>query len=368
VTLSSSDVLFVGKSNSVVSWYRTGMPAFYLGCDWAGIEGAPGEEMILKSSLKRGGHVFPEFDQYQIIILQQPKGQRWFAQIKRWQDLGIKVIYEVDDYLHGVRRIKSHRSKSSYKSKVLPEFELCMSACDAMIVSTPRLGQLYRRFNERIYVCKNSIERVRYQSLKLPKRQTINIGWAGGEGHQEAVQAWMPAVGQIMDDHFNTRFVSIGLPVANLLELPARTVALPFVPVENFPSVLTNIDIAIAPAGRGNFFAAKSDLRFLETGALAIPLVADAFVYDDIIHGETGVLVHGEAGDLLPGLRKLVEDSTLRDHIGYNARDYVLSNRSIEKGVDQWEHVFVDVVAQKRIPTAMSAPMAVHSAAPERSS
>jgi hypothetical protein len=37
-----------------------------------------------------------------------------------------------------------------------------MKACDAMIVSTPWLAKRYRRFNPRIYVCKNSIEGKRY--------------------------------------------------------------------------------------------------------------------------------------------------------------------------------------------------------------
>jgi hypothetical protein len=37
-----------------------------------------------------------------------------------------------------------------------------MKACDAMIVSTPWLAKRYRKFNSRIFVCKNGIDTKRY--------------------------------------------------------------------------------------------------------------------------------------------------------------------------------------------------------------
>lgn len=341
MALSSEDVLFVGKSRGVVSWYRTGMPSFYLGCDWAGMEGKP-PHLRLVTSLKRGGHTPPRFDDYRIVVLQQPAGREWFHEIKRLQKKGIRVIYEVDDYLHGVRKIPSHRSKAAYSKKLLPDYELCMRGCDAMIVSTDWLAKEYRRFNPNVHVARNSIEGKRYRKFQVPARPYVNIGWAGGEGHLEAVRAWLPAIGRILDDYEHVRFLSMGLPVADMLKRPGQAVALPFIGIENFPAALTSFDIAIAPAGRGGFYAAKSDLRFLETGALGIPLVADPFVYKDVIDTKTGILAD-DANSAEAALRGLIESADWRQKIGSDARDYVLNNRSIETGIEQWEKIFVEV-------------------------
>lgn len=345
--VGSEDVLFVGKGPGVVSWYRTGMPAFNLGCDWIGGIGDP-DEFELITSLKRGGHSMPSFEDYKIIVLQQVFGKKWRDYILSLRRRGITVLYEVDDYLHGVQFVKKHRHKRSYSPRVLPTFEMCMRVCDGMIVSTEWLGKIYKRFNKNIFLCKNAIESRRYSKFSLPKRNTINIGWAGGEGHYESVMRWLPAVKRLLQENDRLRFITIGLPMANAIRMPRQAIALPFVAIENFPGAMTNFDIAIAPAGRSSFFAAKSDLRFIETGALAIPLVADPFVYKECIDGETAL--HAETvGEAYDALKKLIENKRLREEIGYNARDYVRTYRSIEREVSQWEKVFVRVYKDKRL-------------------
>jgi glycosyltransferase involved in cell wall biosynthesis len=345
--LSSEDVLFVGKGTGVVPWYRTGLPAFNLGCDWIGAVGRP-NDLRMDTSLKRGGHVMPNLYSYKVIVLQQVHGPDWMREICRLRDQGIKVIYEVDDYLHGVRRVKGHSARRMYTRKVMPLFEMCMRVCDAMIVSTEWLANAYKRFNRNIYVCRNGVDSRRYAKFRLPRRRTLNFGWAGGEGHLESVSAWLPAIDALLRENENYRFISIGLSAARALNNPKQAVSLPFISIENFPGALTNIDVAIAPAARNSFFAAKSDLRFLETGALAIPLVADPFVYRDCIPGETALYAEN-ADEAYEALRKLAGDAELRKEIGYNARDYVNQNRSIERAVEQWEEVFVKVTVPRKI-------------------
>jgi glycosyltransferase involved in cell wall biosynthesis len=343
MSLSSADVLFVSKGTGVVPWYRCGMPAFYLGCDWVGVTGDNPRTLALQTGMKRGGMNIPRFEDYKIVILQQVKGRSWMQEILRLKKRGVIVLYEVDDYLHGVRKIQSHRAKDAYKKKTLADYELCMRVSSGMICSTQWLANHYRKYNRNVFVCKNGIEGRRYSQFELPKRDTINIGWAGGEGHLESVRAWLPAVESVLNAYDNARFITIGKGVADLLDRPNQCLALPWVSIENFAAALCNFDVAIAPAGRSSFFAAKSDLRFLETGALGIPLIADPFVYDDIEDYGTGLL----ADDLAQAehhLFALMASSEFRQEIGGAARAYVLGNRIIEKAVEQWERVFVNVV------------------------
>jgi glycosyltransferase involved in cell wall biosynthesis len=206
-----------------------------------------------------------------------------------------------------------------------------------MIVSTEWLKRRYRKFNPNIFLCRNSVD-TRLYDFELPERDTINIGWAGGEGHAESVKAWLPAVNKILDEFENARFITIGLPLADFLKRPERCFSIPMTMLENFPAALTNFDIAIAPAGRSNFFAAKSDLRFLETGALGIPIVADPFVYS-VLDGDTGMEAE-TADDAYVALKLLMLQPEKARSMGANARRYVREWRDIKQGIEQWEEVF----------------------------
>ena len=343
LAVTSEDVLFLGKRNSVVSWVRTGLPAFYLGCDWVAAQGEPNELEVI-TALSKNGMAKPNFSDYRIVVLQQVSGAKWQNFIYKLRDKGIKVLYEIDDHIQSVHKVDGHLSADLYTKKYCKEHEICMSASDGVIVSTEFLARKYRQFNKNIFVAKNCVDSKRYDRFDLPERDTINIGWAGGEGHQGAVPPWLKQIDMLMDEYPQVRFISIGLQFAKLIahRHQKKTVQLPFVAYENFPALLCNLDIAIAPAGKNDFFRAKSDLRFLETGALGIPLVADPFVYDDIEHGKTGILVH-DMDDLLAFLGSLVDSPEKRQQIGKAAKDHVSSKRDIEQGVDQWIDVFEEV-------------------------
>jgi glycosyltransferase involved in cell wall biosynthesis len=319
------------------------MPSFYLGCDWIAVTGRP-PHLRLATGLKRGGLRMPSFDDYRIVILQQVAGREWANEIARLKKQGVVVLYEIDDHLHSIRKIPSHAFRSEFTSKLVQEHELCMRMSSGLICSTDWLAKSYRKFNPNVYICENSIEGKRYSPYNRPERLggTVNIGWAGGNGHQEAVQRWLPAIENILEDHPETRFLSVGLPVADLLNKPKQAFALPAVPVENFPGVLCNFDIGIAPSGRSNFYRAKSELRYLELGGLGIPGVYDPFVYGSVRDGETGLLAE-TSEDAEEALRRLLVAPEKALAIGIAAREHVHATSTIEKGVEQWERVFTSV-------------------------
>ena len=332
----------MGKGNGAVAWYRTGSPAFYNGCDWAALTGDP-PDLNFIAGLKRGGLQVPDFAQYKVVVFQQPAGPEWQREIFRLRDLGVKVLYEIDDHIHSVRKIPGHAAAEAYTKKRVAQHESCMRACDGLIVSTEFLARAYKKFNPNVWVCRNAIEGSRYEPFTKPERDKVHLGWAGGEGHQKSITSWLPAVQQTLDKH-DVRFISVGLQAAEEVNAPGRTMGIHFVPIECVPGVLCNFDIGIAPAGRNDFFRAKSDLRFLELGALGIPCVGDPFVYDTIEDGVTGFLAR-DSDEAATAIEELVEDATLREEVGQNAREYVLSERTIEKQAAQWVDVFMEITS-----------------------
>jgi glycosyltransferase involved in cell wall biosynthesis len=340
-------VLFIGMGATAVAWYRCYMPAIFMGADWIGVVGEPGDFRYV-TGLVGGKTTLPRFEDYDVIVVQQPRGKKWLRLIKGLQSHGIRVLAEVDDYLHGIERMKDHDFREGFTKDTLRLMEENWRVCDGMIVSTSYIAMKYKRFAKQLWVCENGIDTARYR-LTRPDRPSVNIGWAGGTGHVKAAVPWIREAYVALGERDNTCFVSIGQNFADTFQARygSRAISVPFTAIEQYPAAMTMFDIALAPAatkGDGRaFFKGKSDLRWLEAGALGIPLIADPHVYSKIEHGVNGF--HANTTDeVLQLLLQLVDEPDLRLEVGANAKRYVEENRDMKIAVRQWEQVLSAVV------------------------
>jgi glycosyltransferase involved in cell wall biosynthesis len=351
--IDPSRTLFVGIGKSVPCWYRCALPAMHIGAEWCGVRGNPPELHFVTGLTPRALDLEGLFD-YEAIVVQQAQGG-WKRIIPQLRAAGVTVLYEIDDYVHGVRKSAGHAFRGVYTKTVLKDIETTMALCDGLIVSTDFLAQRYRAFNPTVFVCRNGLDLGRYQLTRVPSDSRVTIGWAGGTGHHEAVLPWLPAVQRVMEQREHVRFVTVGEPFAEPLIArfgPERALALPWTDFGSYPSAMANFDIAIAPAGRSNYFRAKSDLRWLEAGALGLPVVADPFVYDEIEPGVTGLYAE-TAEEAERHLLALVDDREARERIGAAARAHVREHRSSAAMAGQWIQVLAE--AGERREEAMAA-------------
>jgi glycosyltransferase involved in cell wall biosynthesis len=337
--------LFLARGAGGAGWYRCALPAMALGIEWLGVGGIPPKHEFV-TGLTKERLSATDLTNYDVLVIQQPNGTPWTAEIRRLQDAGVKVLFEIDDYVHAVRKMADHDFGHHFNKDVVKTYEMNMRIADGLIVSTDFLAERYGAFNPRTWVCRNGIDLRRYDVTK-PERDTINIGWAGGTGHHDAVQPWLTVVAELLREHENVRFISVGARVSGaLLEEfgTGRVLSLPFAPFETYPAAMTLLDIAIAPAGRNNFFRAKSDLRWLEASALATPLVADPMVYPEIEPGVTGF--HASTPDeVREHLTALVLDADLRRRIGDAAYAHVTEHRTIETTRHDWVTALQEISA-----------------------
>ena len=335
--------LFVGRGNGPVVWYRCALPAMVLGQDWIGVAGEPGGLRVATGGVAG----LPDMDAYDVLVLQQPSGSQWLKAIRGWQAKGITVLYEVDDWLRAIRKLRDHDFKDHYGKDEVEAYELCMRACDGVICSTAWLADRYRAVNPNTVVCRNGIDLKRY-ALTRPQRDHVGIGWAGATGHREGMRPWVEGVATVMRDFEATRFWSVGQTFAQWLvpEFGRRATSIPFSGFDTYPAAMTHFDVALAPAGKGNFFRGKSDLRWLEASALGVPLIADAGVYPEIEHGVTGF--HAETpAEMAEVLRELVADRALRERVGAAARAHVTEHRSAQAAAVAWAEVLRDVAGER---------------------
>jgi O-antigen biosynthesis protein len=340
--------LFVAWGATGVAYYRCFLPSLVLGAEFVTTFGEPPN---LQLSGGFGSRVLKveDFYDYDVVVLQQPRGVGWLHLIRDLQAAGVTVLYEIDDYVQSARKTKSHELSEVYNEKLVEGFELTMRVCDGVICSTPYLARRYRAFNERTWVCQNGIDLKRY-AYPRPPRDRVTIGWSGGIGHKASLARWEPAIRAVLRARPDVRFASVGhLFAAELLEEfgPERALPLPSSRLEVYPASMTLFDIAIAPSAENNLFRGKSDLRWLEASALSLPLVAHPDVYPEIEDGVTGVHARTPA-DVEAALLRLIDDAAERERIGATAHAHVAEHRSAEVTAQQWRAVFTEATAGAR--------------------
>lgn len=337
--LEPSRVIFIGVGATPICYYRCALPAYAMGADWVGVHGDP-PDLIIDTGVVKGKTQRPTLlgGDYDVMVLQEVYGEGWLKLIADAQAQGIKVIYEINDYLHGIPNLEDHDFAKFYDSKRLSEIEQCMEAADALTVTTKYLKTKYRRFAKRIYLVPNGIDPNRY-NLELPDRgDSVNIGWAGATGHMQALEPWLVSIAHLMDTIDTTNFVSIGQPIATLFEprFGNRAISVPWAAIEQYPAAMTLLDIAIAPAANTKFHRGKSDLRWLEAGALGIPAVVNPVLYPEMQHGVTGFAALNQ-DQVLEYLMILTADAQLRREVGAAARTHVREHRTIEAMLPKWQ-------------------------------
>lgn len=346
-------VVFLGHGQSAVCYYRCMLPAMQMGADWVAVLGEPPKLHVpsgLVRDRKTGQPVsrVPDLlsDDYDIVVMQQPFGGNWVKLIDTLRDRGKVVLYEIDDYLHGIKSEKDHLYREHFTRTFLSDVEWAMKHCDGIICSTEYIASQYRHFNKKVYVCPNGIDTRRYD-LTRPKRSAVNIGWAGATGHLAAIEPWLPAVGQIMRMREEVNFVSIGRTdfadgFAKVFG-EHRAIGTPWAAIEQYPGAMTMMDIALAPARASNWWRGKSDLRWLEASALGIPVVADPQNYGEIEDEETGFLAESPQ-HVFEILVRLVSDRKLRRGVGAQASAHVRENRSMKAMVENWTRTFTEIL------------------------
>jgi hypothetical protein len=323
-------VLFIGLGRSAVVHYRCRLPAEALGHDWIGVS----PEFHVETGNVDG---IPDVDRYDTVVCQQAHGPKWERRISMLRDKGVRILYETDDYLHGIRHLVDHGSSRWFTPAVMKQYDRCMEMCDGVIVSTQFLADRYRGINPSITVCRNGIDPERYDYRK-PDRSYVTVGWAGGTGHYSAVRRWLE--GGILDalaDHPTSQFLAIGQPEVAQLAIERigdeRALGIPWGPFRTYSTAMAGIDIFLAPAGQDKWYRGKSDLRWLEASALGQPCICAPHIYPE------AELVAGSPGDAEAILRTFLERPGQIAAAGRVARDAVVPARSFPLAAEPWREL-----------------------------
>src|SRR5690606_12724790 len=152
------------------------------------------------------------------------------------------------------------------------------------VVSTPALAEAFAGLHPDIRIARNRLPPSWWKALPAPRRNAgprPRVGWAGGLGHTGHLEMVADVVAGLPGE---VDWVFLGMCPDRLR--PHVAEFHPGVDIQAYPRFLArlNLDLAIAPLEQNRFNECKSNLRLLEYGACAVPVVcSDVGPYRD--HG-----------------------------------------------------------------------------------
>lgn len=261
------------------------------------------------------------------------------------QAAGVRVLVEADDnYLVFSPRVPG--GDTSWKPKIkddpgghsLEAHRRIASFADGIIVTTDTLAKAYREVNDRVYVCRNSIDARDWPELEKPTDGVFRIGYAASHSHYWDIADVRRALSWAAEQP-GVEVVMYGLD-------PQWGFAYTQIPwtrdLAAYRASLSLLDVGLCPLREGVWADGKSDIKVLEYGmAGACSVVARRPPYSDW-HDTPDALTADDPKDFLRHVKFLVRNQDAAHEIASRAKERVLATRTIQHEIEAWRQAVTD--------------------------
>ncbi len=322
-------------------------------------------------------HLFHGFAQthlkdHDLAVFCRPFDRDAARAIAAYVRAGIPVIVDIDDLFHAIPpHSPAYERVGPGNPAALKLLEQSIAAADRVTVATPGLAEAYRPLARSIAVLPSAWSRAQWEQGGIsltpalphgeggsrgaihcapspaPHPPAVVLGWAGTPTHRVDVQEMRAGVLRALEQRPQARLVIIGDPgVYQVFKtLPAAQCTYrPGVPFGQYPKLLAEFDVLLAPLEDNTFNRAKSDLKLLEAGICGIPWVASPLpAYRD--WGVGGVFA-ATPEEWEQALLCLIDDAELRRRLGAEGRAQA-ETREISHIVRLWEALIEEVIGER---------------------
>jgi len=219
---------------------------------------------------------------FDTVVFQRPADTWLFNYvIKRLRRKNATLIGDVDDLIfdpHFAQFRPSVRNQLSNQEKTRDKFVMhasALSKMDKLTVSTAELAQRYRNIHPECQceVIPNAGHRSWLAIPPAEKSFERNISYfSGTRTHDSDFSIVAPILEKLLDRHPDLKIRIIG-PLSAELNHP-RVIRIPKVPFSQYPQLVRESHINIAPLEDTPFNQCKSALKALEGGMMNVPTIA----------------------------------------------------------------------------------------------
>lgn len=288
------------------------------------------------------------------------------------QKKGAKLVFDIDDMVvdpsevlnvrHIATRSKDKLQESLDHSSILKDL-LCIS--DISIGSTPYLCQKLEKITcKKSFLIPNTINNKIFLASEalidareaLPNSVFTRIGYfSGTKTHKYDFQLISQALHKLLSDNKSVELLIAGHLDEDILEpfkeFGNRLILIPFQSYEKSLKLLSRCHINLIPLESINpFVHHKSELKLFDASIYAIPSIASPTdnLTSYINHGVNGYFAQTES-EWLNLLKKLVDNPSLRETVGFSARN-TISNRFLSSNVVKEYQLLLTELRRNRLP------------------
>jgi glycosyltransferase involved in cell wall biosynthesis len=268
---------------------------------------------------------------------------------------GMKIVYSLDDNLMDVNEYFPFRK--IFSEEQIASIRCFASNADHVITSTEPLRQRLKTLNSSLSVIPNYLDEQLFAAElpQLPARDKIVLGYMGTASHEADLLSILEPLRQLLHryrDHISLELVGVIDPYrkkAMFGDLPVsvKTVPIECVEYPDFVQWMRNSlqwDIGLAPLEKTPFTACKSDIKWLDYSMQGIPAVfSRSKAYSNsVANNETG-LIADTIEDWYNALKKMIDDTALRNRIREATFKTVKSTRTLEHNAVQWLNILKEI-------------------------
>jgi hypothetical protein len=221
---------------------------------------------------------------WDIIVFKLIMHQRILEVMHKAKSMGQTIVVDIDDWHDGLS--ETNRAHAVTDPNVNPEnnreiYNEIIKLADAIVVSTPFLGNYYSQLNPNCYMVRNGIDLERWKQKEVRYTNKPTIGWVGATPWRsrdlESLSGW---VGDYINKndlrfHHSGHVLKDAEWACDLLGIErTRSSILPLQPILDYPKLFEPIDIGIVALNDVEFNHAKSFIKGLEYVAAGIPFIS----------------------------------------------------------------------------------------------
>lgn len=284
---------------------------------------------------------------YKVFILHRVPCDKSVEEfISRVKAEGKCIIFDTDDlvfnpdldpiYINSLTDM-GETEKDKYYNE-LRKYRQTLLLSDYVIVSTDYLKKEAELVHPKVFVNRNSASNLMIEMAEKAKskqnhnpQKSVIVGYMSGTPtHNKDFLECESSIISLLSENPNMFLKIIGyLDLSeDLKKHENQIIRVQFVPWQDLPYHIQTFDINLAPLELNNpFTESKSELKFIESGLLAVPTIASD------VGGFTSAIKDGENGFLAntseewySKLKALVTNPDLRAKIGNNAQDTILND------------------------------------------
>jgi len=362
-------VMYYLRDDGACGYYRVDLPIPYM----AQRCGIPYSRIMKGDPVSK----IAECTNADLCVIPRPNDPYILELLKIMQEGNVKVVVDHDDNMFEISPLSPHyQDFGTEEVKVetpqgvidlwvdgkninlkenrqrIDNFKRALEIADAVTVTTESLANVYREYNDNVYVLPNCVDMTLWEPLALKRDNPdeIRLFWAGGSSHYEDWLILKDVLPVILKKYPSAVMHIMGCKWDSTLQgCPPHQIKFhKWVPTPAYPYAIRIVDpdIALIPLQDTKFNRGKSPIKWIEQASLSVPSVTSYVTpYKEVYDGTNGAFVENNNPDAwISAVSYLIENRLDAAVMGGKAQETVRRNFSIDSQYHLWYDAYREIV------------------------